>query len=470
MTNVENALLVVIDALRPDRVGAYGASELTPNLDRLAADGEVFERCYAGINATDASMTTLLSGCYPTRHGVLNHGKNVTQQEREHVSGVRLLPELLANHRSFGIDMLGRWHRRGYDEYVDPEQGGSLVTAARTATSAAPDPVQRLLGRTYRYLRSATGGPTSYGIDAEAATDAAIERIEGSEGPWFGLVHYWDTHCPYVSVDAAPSDRIAARRYDETPLVETFRRYDHPDGHWIGWLRDNLVGCETVGDVVRRYDAATWRVDQQLGRLLDSLETAGVADETAVVVTADHGESLTEHGILFDHHGLYEPSIHVPLVVDAPGFEGREDAFVQHFDLAPTLLDLLGYDDDPERFDGASLRPGTRERRDAAYAEEGHTNRKRAIRTDRYKYVERLAGGGSCRYCGYEHASDRELYDLRADPGETDNVVEDRPAVAERLAEQLSGWVAARPDPTAGQADVEADEAAIERLEDMGYI
>lgn len=467
---VENVLLVVVDALRPDRVGAYGESELTPNLDRVAADGETFERCYASINATDASMTTLLSGLYPTRHGVLNHGKNVTRRELEYASGVDLLPELLDDHRSFGIDMLGRWHRRGFDEYVDPDRRnqGPLLGAARTALSAAPEPVRRLLGRAYRRVRSTTGGPTSYGIDAEAATDAAIERIEKSDS-WFGLVHYWETHSPYVAADAAPRDRIADREYDETPLVDLFERYDHPDGHWIDWLRENLPPCETVGDVVRRYDAATWRVDQQFGRLLDRLERAGIADETAVVVTADHGESLTEHGILFDHHGLYEPSIHVPLLVDAPGFGGREAGFVQHFDVVPTLLDLLGYDHDPGRFDGTSLCPDAREPRDAAYAEEGHTNRKRAIRTARFKYVERLPDGGPCRYCGYEHAPDEELYDLDADPGETDNVVDDRPEVADRLAADLSGWVAARGEPTAGRA-IETDDAALERLEDMGYI
>lgn len=467
---VDNVLLVVIDALRPDRVGTDGDPGLTPNLDRLAADGETFERCYASINATDASMTTLSSGRYPTHHGVLNHGKNVTAQELAYVSGVDLLPELLDDHRSFGIDMLGRWHRRGYDEYVDPDRRneGPLVSAARTAMSAAPEPVRRLLGRAYRQVQSTTGGPTSYGIDAEAATDAAIDRIDDS--PWFGLVHYWETHCPYVGADTAPGNRLAARDYDETPLADLFERHDHPEGHWIDWLRENLPRCETVGDVVRRYDAATWRVDQQLGRLLDHLERAGIADETAVVVTADHGESLTEHGILFDHHGLYEPSIHVPLIVDAPGFGGREAGFVQHFDVAPTILDLLGYDYDPGRFDGTSLRPDAREPRDAAYVEEGHTNRKRAIRTDRFKYVERLPEGGACRYCGYEHAPDEELYDLQADPGETDNVVDDRPEVAERLAAELSGWVAARGEPTAGQGSVEADDAALERLEDMGYI
>lgn len=474
MTTVENVLVIVIDALRRDRVGAYGDSELTPNLDRLAADGAVFERCYAPINATDAAMTSLLSGCYPTRHGVLNHGRNVTRREREAVAAVELLPELLADtHERFAVDLLGRWHRRGYDEYVNPDRAdrSSLVNLAGRYVARAPEPIRRAAERAYRLLGSVQEGPTSYGIDGERATDAAIDRIEAADSPWFGLVHYWETHCPYVAVEDCPGarDRLADRTYDETPLSALFDRHDHPDGHWIGWLRDHFGDCATVGDVVRRYDAATWWVDAQVGRLLESLRAAGIAEETAVVVTADHGESLTGHGILFDHHGLYEPSIRVPLLVDAPGLGGRDDRFVQHFDLVPTLLSLLGREYDPARFDGESLVDGGWDR-GAAYAEEGHTTRKRAIRTDRYKYVTRLPDGGPCRYCGYAHGDDEELYDLRADPGETENLVDDRPDVARSLSDRLSTWVEARPDPGSGRASTGADEAALERLEDMGYI
>jgi mannose-1-phosphate guanylyltransferase/mannose-6-phosphate isomerase len=98
MPTVENVLVIVIDALRRDRVGAYGDSALTPNLDRVADDGATFQRCYAPINATDAAMTSLLSGCYPTRHGVLNHGRNVTSEERAAVGDDLLLLVLPADH------------------------------------------------------------------------------------------------------------------------------------------------------------------------------------------------------------------------------------------------------------------------------------------------------------------------------------------------------------------------------------
>ena len=95
--SVENVLLIVVDALRTDRVGVYGGSDLTPNIDSIADDGEVFEQCYSCINATDSSLTTILTGTYPTHHGVLNHGQNITDEERQYPSGTTPLAGLLSN-------------------------------------------------------------------------------------------------------------------------------------------------------------------------------------------------------------------------------------------------------------------------------------------------------------------------------------------------------------------------------------
>lgn len=228
----------------------------------------------------------------------------------------------------------------------------------------------------------------------------------------------------------------------------------------------------TVGELKRKYDAGVWNVDQAIGKIEEQLKHEGIYDETALIITADHGESFTEHGILFDHHGLYEPTVHVPLIIRAPGFEGREDQFIQHFDLVPTILDLIGKDYKEDSFDGVSLvEEGTRNLdRDAVFMEEGHTARKRAVRTDSYKYIKRLDDEEACRYCEIRHADDEELYTLDTDPGEEDNVVQENPEIYQRLDNQLDDWVRNIPGPIKHESNFEASQEVKDHLEEMGYL
>lgn len=445
-TAVENVLVVVVDALRVDRVGCYAGGDLTPTMDAVAERGEVFEQCYACANLTSPSMTTLHTGLYPTRHGVRNHSPNVTDGERRQVAATTNLPEFLADsHVSIACDLL-TWQpqRRGYASYYpdgyDPNED-RFQTVGR----------------------------------GDVLTDEFQARLDAvaTDQSWFGLVHYWDTHFPYNAPERH-REAVANRAYpdDEYPLADLAAEY--PEG---SFSRERLadVPVETVADYKRRYDASVKFVDEQLRRLRETLRSRGELDDTAVVVTADHGESLVEHGISFDHHGLYDPSVHVPLIVDAPGFDGRESGFVQHFDVAPTVLDLVGASGPDTRFDGRSLAPrdGGERRldRDIVVFEEAHTARKRAVRTRNYKYITRLeSDDGSCAWCDRPHGESPELYDLAADPEETRNVASERPSVVDALRDRLRDWLAARPDAEQDATHtVERDPAVRERLESLGY-
>lgn len=508
----ENVLLIVVDALRTDKVGCYqsaGGESLTPNIDSLASDGEVFEQCYACVNATDSSMTTMLTGLYPTHHGILNHGENVTEEERKHVAATKPLPELVSSsHHTVGVDMLGRWHERGFDEYFMDRSDGSiqrpdqqvgtgtralrrivettptesLYSAARSTVSALPSHLQSPIRSVYRKCLSSNNPYSTYNrvvnkshgyLEADWIVDEVTDAIDRIDQQWFVLAHFWDTHLPY---HAPPEykEAVADREYPEDDLTIDELVAPVEGSSWAQTVRRmaDEMNCTTGGDITRQYDATIRYVDDAVGQIVSTLKAAGEYENTAIVVTADHGESLTEHDILYDHHGLYDPTVHVPFIVSAPGFEGREDAFVQHTDFVPTVLDLLDLSYEPTAFDGHSLCPESRTAvtdRDAVHMEEANTARKRAIRTAEYKLIKRLDARLSCRYCDITHAEDVELYDLEADPGEMENVVSSNDAVRTRLEAELERFIESVPHPESDAIDFEADPEVIDRLKDMGY-
>jgi arylsulfatase A-like enzyme len=469
--HVENVVLIVIDALRADRVGAYTDCGLTPNIDSLAEDGEVFENCYSCINTTDPSVTTILTGQYPTRHGVLNHGSKVTEEEMNYAAGTTSVAELLGDSfRTIGADTLERWHSRGFDMYYNPNSEGR--SGAINVIAALKDRFPTKLANLSENLYSKFfDGGLELG-DSGHMTEAAIELMKEANEPFFTFLHYWDPHIPYEDTDDRP-DAIAARAYDDDQSVE--RLLDDISGSpWEKRLHNDLLGdVETVGDIKRNYDTGVVEADRQVGRVVDYLKSEGVYEDTAIIITADHGESFAEHGILFDHHGLYEVTTHVPLVISAPGFDGRETEFVQHFDLVPTILDLAREEYEPQRFDGESLATVDDARtldRDAVFSEEAHTTRRRSIRTESHRYIECIDDMTMCRYCEVTHAPRVELYDLGADPEERVNVASEREKVRETLASQLREWVDSLPDPSRESETYEVSDEVKDHLEEMGYV
>lgn len=181
------------------------------------------------------------------------------------------------------------------------------------------------------------------------------ERLD-RRSPFFLFVHYWDTHTPYN----APK-RFEKRFFDEDDdsvrIEDVLRRIKNPE--WREYLRKVTKGAKTASEIIARYDGAIAYVDEEIGVLMDFLEKQGVLDESVVILTSDHGESLTEHDIFFDHHGLYDVTIRVPLIIWCPSMFSshvRVSSLVQHVDLVPTVLDILNIGG-RYGFDGESLLP-----------------------------------------------------------------------------------------------------------------
>jgi arylsulfatase A-like enzyme len=252
--------------------------------------------------------------------------------------------------------------------------------------------------------------------DAASVTNLANDFLAlPRQAPFFLFLHYWDTHTPY-----------------HCPR---------------GFLPNGTDRRDRKAFLTGRYAEAVRYVDFQLGRLFEKLKERKLWENTLLVVTSDHGDSLTEHDIYFDHHGLYDESTHVPLILHYPAWWTRPRrlrGFVQHIDLLPTICATASLAP-PPGLDGLSLLPiieGSLDQlRDAVFSEESYVQRKAALRTNRYKYIQALDGQGWCRYCEKVHVGMEELYDLENDPGETRDLSSSHRAVAEQMKIRLNAII-----------------------------
>lgn len=448
-TQLPNVVVIVVDALRPDVVTA----ETAPWTTSLAEGGVDFDRAFSPINATEPLLASLYTGEYPATTGVYNHGTNLTERDIELLNETDFLQERFQSegYETSAIDWLGNWHTAGYDHYsgelddskdLDQEVSSddtSTVNAAvmfDRALDRAPPALVNVFRKLYFRLAEPTVKARGWLPDpADEVVDAAIDVIEDATQPTYTFLHFWDTHAPYE----VPAEYVRGDTEDS---------YD-------------------------RYLGAVRFVDEQLRRLDETIE-AETDRPTLYLLMGDHGESFGEHGIYFDHHGLYDATLHVPMILSHPDLPSRTiEAFVQHVDIAPTLCEFV-FDDPLPDVDGQSLLGTIYDgdpTRDAIVAEEAHTQRKAAIRTDRYKYIETVGDSAVCEGCHVVHGGERELYDLRSDPEEHDNLIDRSPETVERLAGRLDDWRSAhRTEHEVSAADRNiVDEELEQRLRDLGY-
>ena len=378
LTRKLNVILITVDTLRFD-LGFVGYGRpVSPNLDALAARSIVFERTYATAPYTMKSLAALLTGRYTSeahrdwQHYTHYYDDNVFLAERIHATGARTVAAMC--HRYFAM-------KAGF------EQGFDVFDL-----SAIPPGMTDVDPR-----------PTSAGL-----TNVALKRLThpdnapSGERRLFAWVHYFDPHFPYVPHAGAPD----------------FRSMEP-------------TSANRARDV---YDQEVWFTDQHLGRLLDGIAKEPWAKDTAIIVTADHGESFGEKGHFRHGKELWETIIRVPLVIYVPGLEPRRVALKRsHIDLAPTILELMGIAVEGEpALRGKSLVPDMLAAPDAQLEErdvfmdvpEGAMNEpRRGIvfgKTPGTKLVER----------GKRFA----LHDLAADPSEATDLAGDASRLAEARA------------------------------------
>lgn len=352
-----NVLLISVDTLRADRLGCYGAAAVeTPAIDALARSGVRFENAFSPVPLTLPAHWTLHTGTEPWVHGVVDNGMVLARPPAA---------TLAERFSAAGYDTAAFvaafvLHRsfgldRGFGYYDD----GPAADAALDQVMHATAPADERVGQALRWLQN-----------------RRPETGEKAAPPFFLWLHLFDPHAPY-----------------------------HPPSEFRARYRD------------RPYDGEVAFVDSQVARLLAGLERLGVADRTLVAFTADHGESLGEHGE--QTHGvlLYEATLRVPLIFRLPG--GRRAGELRHdaatlADVAPSVLELAGLPPEPVA-DGRDLFASSRESRRLGAISEAPRRRLGwaplfAMREGPFKYI----GGPR-----------PELYDLAADPGESRNVLDE---------------------------------------------
>ncbi|MFB6250613.1 MAG: sulfatase [Halobellus sp.] len=348
-TTVSNVVLVTVDSLRADALGAYDSDRHTPVIDGLGDRGTVFERAFATGNWTPFSFPSILASrpvfadsgeigvdAVPTLASVLSEAGVAT-------GGFNAANGFLTSH--WGYD-------DGFDEFEPfvASVGGSIYSRY-LATHPTVEAWIQLATSPFRRIRSRLAGDvddrpfldTSRMFDVEHAAAAFLDTVEE---PFFLWVHYMDTHTPYV-----PAPRYI--REVSGNRVGTHRMLHAHTRTGLGWE----VGERTLSDLRTLYQAAARQVDASVGRLLESLSANGFDDETAVVVAGDHGEEFQEHGHLAHYPKLYDELIRVPLIVDVPGTPGRRVEGPVGLDAVPPTVAALLNVDAPDSWAGSSLAP-----------------------------------------------------------------------------------------------------------------
>jgi arylsulfatase A-like enzyme/Flp pilus assembly protein TadD len=405
-----NLLLVTMDTTRADALGAYGQSrDTTPNIDRLARSGVLFEHVATTNPETLPAHSSIFTGTYPYVHGVrANSGylladRNVT------------LAEVLAAHG----------YRTGAEVAAPVLRAETRVTQGFEHYRGAESPGVELEVVHYsRGLRTEETKPIRTGADITArGIDFLHETDDGR--PFFLWLHYFDAHNPYSS-------------------LPRFVRKLGPDS----------------------YHAAVATEDFQIGLVLHELRELGLEENTLVVLTADHGEGLDEHGEPSHSFFVYDTTMRVPLVLAGlPSLPrgARIPSLVRTIDIAPTVLDLLGLPP-LEDVQGASLVPLIEGRvEDLQLTAYGEATRfastfglpvLRCLEQGRWKYI---------------HKVNPELYDVVADPGELHDLARSRPEVVASMSGELQTLLADAPTPR-DDAAAAVDARTAEQLMALGYV
>lgn len=419
-----NVLLIGIDTLRADHVGAFRRGDepawkgptLTPAIDRLADSSDVWLDAYSTFNSTNPSFASILTGLYGKNHGVYDlktplPAAHTTLAEVFHGAGYATLAVISASHLGDHNSGLAQ----GFDRMVEPTEHSA----------------------------------------AERSVETAMDWIADGRRPFFVWLHLFDPHTPHT-----PPQPYASGFRPATPSGLG------PVASWIPFRNPGPVVYDqpVLAGNSDLYAGEVAYTDHQIGRLLDFLASRGLLADTVVALVADHGENLGEHGLLDRHVGLWETTTHVPLLIHWPGKNrpGRRlPGLVQTIDLFPTLLDAAGLAA-PES-DGSDLRRLTGE---------GHTGRP-AVFSEHSNHLGarvRIAAHCLMRSRGIPEIPDgTHLFALGPDPGEEHDLAGQGLEIEAQLSRVLDHWLGdRRPAPAAPSRQLTPEET--ERLRSLGYL
>jgi len=475
-----NVLIYVLDALRADHVSCYGYErKTTPNIDAIAADGVVYNRCFSPATWTKPVGASLLTGAYPPVHGM---------RTREDVfdTDIKRLPELLVASQptSVGFSTMGNvstslGYDRGFDAYHDLYKDPKIIEK-RKITDSESEELEHESVETIALPR------------AEDLSDIIVEWLTNKpDGEFFAFCWSIEPHDPY-----------------DPP--EPYRGFTNPeyDGPVDG-ERETLSDVKTDADLNHLkalYDGCIKYNDDEFGRIIDTLEQRGLYNDTLIIVLGDHGDAFNEHGRLTHGHLPYDELAHVPLIIKPPMGHDIEPQVVEEMacliDVAPTILKAAGVGDFPETVQGRALPPYGPAGSSAPIFSE---TRSRdiypafySVRTERWKYMKvdepardirtffdtlrQLYKRGlfgeiirNPRYYlqRYLHSEKEFLFNKEVDPNEQNNLINGRAERAQEFQMLLENWINEGEqlhDQLSQIKDLNIDRGTSEQLKRLGYI
>ena len=405
-----NIVLLGVDSLLADHMSCYGYHrQTTPHIDRFAEGGALFEKTYSAHIPTTSAYASMLTGldAFGTQVVALRHKGGLRED-------VQTLPEILREqgYATTCVGFTGNPSSRGFDKYIEYPSWGSWNE-----------------GRS----------PKAQNLNDVAIPE--LDRLAKRRGPFFLFLRHMDPHAPYLPPE--PYERMFYHGDECDPKnrsMDPVMAFKPFCDFFASWMPPGITDKDYV---IAQYDGAVAYMDACIQTIFNALEAHGIMDETIVILNGDHGETLYDHECWFDHHGLYDVTLHVPLIIRYPGripAGGRVSGYNQHKDLVPTILDLAEIDTGID-FDGdnlMSLVDGTVPSFDSEfYITECTWMRKHGWRTPQWKLMVALEPD-------FHFKPPVELYNLVEDPDENNNLADELPDVVNLLKRRMNGWIRKR--------------------------
>lgn len=438
---VSNVLLITIDSLR---------HEYWEMLDVMDGDSTRFTQAVACGPSTPSSFPAILTGTQPLLYG----GYEYLDETR---------PFLARTLADAGVSTVGfhsnphlganRNYDTGFQVFNDSAEGSNAIATLKDKVERRLDPdstVYSVLRRIWHRFSMATD--SSAYAKAGTISDNALEWLDTDwdrESPFFMWLHYMDVHYPFI-----PPSRFLESEGNSFSdgRVATLNR--------LMQEAPEELDDEDISDLLALYRGEIRFTNHHIGRILDRLKELGAFDETAIVVTADHGEAFGEHGRFGHHPCPYDELVRVPLFIRVPGGKDQTvDDQVSLVDLPRTVCTLLDIEP-PKRMQGRSLVPalnGTTLSEELALSTGGHGDFL-SCRSTNWKCLWRVPEDSV------------ELYDLRGDPEEVDDVSESNPEVVSRFRERMEAYLSTAESNDVSLPDVDDSADVEQRLRDLGYV
>ena len=405
-----NMLFIAVDSLLAAHMSSYGYHrQTTPHVDRFARQGTLFERTFSPHVPTTSGYSSMLTGkdCFGTDCVALRHKGGLIEE-------ISTLAEVLRNngYTTTCVGFTNNPASRGFEKYLEYTAWGSREEGS---------------------LRK-----------AEALNDVFIpelDRLAVCGKPFFALLRHMDPHSPYLP--PPPFDRMFYHGDPFDPKntsMEPVMAFKPFRDYFATWMPPGVTDKDYI---IAQYDGAVAYMDACIQRIFTQLDMLGIAENTIVVFNSDHGETLYDHECWFDHHGLYDVTLRVPLIIRYPGKVPaglRVSGYNQHKNLMPTVLELAGIQTEIA-FDGESLLrlvDGTCGSFESEiYLTECTWMRKHGWRTPEWKLIVALEPD-------FHYKPEVELYNLIQDPHENENVADRNPEMVECLRKRMDEHVMRR--------------------------